>query len=67
MLNEEGEYNLNVLKEFVVTDSYLGIDEEVRGCQNEDSFVCTTRQFVNTYLSNCGCLPLNMVLSDKVH
>ena len=26
----EGNYNLNVLKEIDVTDSYLGLDQEVR-------------------------------------
>ena len=29
----EGEYNLNVVKEIVVTDSYLKMDQSVRGCQ----------------------------------
>ena len=32
----EGEYNLNVLKEIRVTESYLGLDKEFRGCQKEE-------------------------------
>ena len=62
----EGEYNLNVLKEIKVTESYLGLDENITGCHNEESFMCTTKEYVDTTLKNCGCLPLNMRLSDKV-
>ena len=32
----EGEYNLNDVKEIVVTDSYLGLDKTIRGCQRKD-------------------------------
>ena len=46
-----GEYNLNVLKEIDATDSYLDLSEEVKGCQNEESFVnCTTRNFIDSLL-----------------
>ena len=64
----EGEYNLNVLKEITVTDSYLGLDQEERGCQNEEPYDnCTTRQYHNTILEKCECLPFNMrVLSNEV-
>ena len=42
----EGEYNLDNLKEIKITDSYLGLDQDVRKCQNEESlFSCTTRQY----------------------
>ena len=30
----EGEYNLNVLKEIQVTDSFMGLDQNIRKCQN---------------------------------
>ena len=66
-LNGKGEYNLNILKEIKTTDSFHGLDEHVRGCQNDESFVCTTRQYVDTFLGQCGCLPLSMRLSDKVY
>ena len=63
----EGNYNLNVLKEIDVTDSYLGLDQEVRGCQNEEpQDHCRTRVHRDTLLEQCGCLPFNMRLSDKV-
>ena len=63
----EGEYNLNDLKEIIVTDSYLGLDENVRGCQNGETLNnCTTRFYMDTLLRDCGCLPFNIRLSDKV-
>ena len=41
----EGEYNFNALKEIRVTKSYLGLDEDVRGCQDEEPLNnCTTKQ-----------------------
>ena len=66
MVREKGEYNLNVLKEIEVTDSFLGLGESVRECQNEEPFTCTTRKYVKTFVGECGCLPLNMRLSEKV-
>ena len=63
----EGEYNLNVLKQIKITDSYLGLDQNVRGCQNDISFTdCTTKQYIDSLLNQCGCLPLNIRLKDKV-
>ena len=63
----EGEYNLNALKEVKATDSFLGLDQEVRGCQNEVSLHnCSTRKHINTLIKQCGCLPFNIRLSDEV-
>ena len=67
-LNGEGEYNLNNLKEITVTDSFLGWDENIKGCHNKSAFSCSTQKHIDTFLDECGCLPLplNMKLSDKV-
>ena len=63
----EGEYNLNVLKEIKVTDSYLGLDQRERGCQNEEPpDTCTTRKYHKTILGKCGCLPVNIRLFNEV-
>ena len=63
----EGEYNLNVLNEIAVTESYLGLDSNVINCQNEESQQnCTTRQFIDNLLLQCGCLPFSIRQSDKV-
>ena len=64
----EGEYNLDYLKEIIATESYLGFDKTVRKCQDVEDFNdCTTRHYLGNILSNCGCLPLNMRLSNKVY
>jgi len=36
ILYGEGQYNLNVVKEVKVTESYLGLDKSVKGCQSEE-------------------------------
>ena len=63
----EGEYNLNVLTAIETTNSYLELDKEVRKCQNEEPFQnCTSRQYKDTILGQCGCLPFYMKLSKQV-
>ena len=49
-----------------MTDSYLGLDQNIRGCQNEEPLQsCTTKVYTDTVLEECGCLPLNMRTSQK--
>ena len=63
----EGEYNLFALKEIRVTESYLGLEKEKRGCQNlEPIDNCTTRQYHDTIIGECGCLPLNIRILTEV-
>ena len=63
----EGEYNINALKEIKVTDAYLGLDQETRGCQTKEPyFNCTTKQYIETIRSKCGCLPSNIQHTDEV-
>ena len=65
-MSGEGEYNLDALKEIEVTTSYLGLDQEVRGCQNVEPFDnCTTRHYIENLLDHCGCLPFHIRLSDE--
>ena len=60
----EGQYYLHALKEIKVTDSYLGLSKQ---CQNEEPLSnCTTRQYRNTMLGKCGCLPLAIRTGNKV-
>ena len=61
------QYNINVVKDVKVTDSYLELDKSVRGCQNEESYEdCTTSYYIKTLLENCKCLPFNIRLHNKV-
>ena len=64
----EGEYNLNDLKEIRVTESYLGLDQDAMKCQDKEPRInCTTRKYLDTLLEKCGCLPITVKLSNKVH
>ena len=50
-----------------MTESYLGMDENIRECQNDESFFnCTTKYYINTILEQCRCLPMSIRLSKKV-
>ena len=52
---------MNVVKEERVTEAFLGLDEEVRGCQNHEAQEdCQTRYFIKTALEECECLPFNI-------
>ena len=63
----EGEYNLNVLKESEVTESFVGLSKEDRKCQDEESYAkCTTRHYIENFRKKCGCLPLSISLNDSV-
>ena len=67
MLVGEGQYNLNVMKEIKVTESFLGLEKEYGNCQNVEPLEeCTTRHHINMYLNTCGCLPFRMLKSNKV-
>ena len=64
---EEGQYNLNNLKEISVTDSFMGLDKATRHCQETDTYDdCKTWLHVDNLRMECGCLPLYLKLSDKV-
>ena len=61
----EGEYNVNVLAEIKATEPYLGLDQNIRECQNEEPYYnCTTRNYINNILSQCECLPLSIGVSN---
>ena len=58
---------MNALTESKATNSFLGLTEEDRKCQNvEPLFNCTTRQYMDTLMQECGCIPFNIRLSDEV-
>ena len=67
ILNGEGEYNLNSVKEIKTTQAYLNLNKNLIGCQSEEIFEnCTTHENLNHYLQNCECLPLGIRKTDKV-
>ena len=66
-LRGEGEYNLNILKEIEVTDSFYELDKGVRNCQsyigNDTYDKCTSRYFMEQMMLKCGCLPFAIMNS----
>ena len=47
MLQGEGEYNLNVVKDVKVTESFMTLGEDDRGCQSHENVDdCTTRYVI---------------------
>ena len=64
----EGEYNLDALKYIAATDSYLGLGQNIIGCQNKESYEnCTTRHYIDNFLGKCGCMPFNIRLENRVY
>ena len=63
----EGEYNLNNLKAIKAKQSFLSLDQDLRECQVDESFLnCTTRHTTDSLLKSCGCLPFNIRMSPEV-
>ena len=60
------EYNLNVIKEVRVTDSFQSMGKDIKGCQEESYDECTTRKYMNALIRNCQCLPFKLRLTDEV-
>ena len=60
-------YNLNVVKEIKVTESYLTLEEDLRKCNKEETFDdCANHQYIDTFLKKCNCLPLRLQLKNEV-
>ena len=63
----EGEYDLNILKEIEVTDSFYDLDDEERKCQsykgNDTYDSCTSRFFMEQMRLKCRCLPFAIMNS----
>ena len=63
------KYKLNDLKEIIVKDSFLTLEEDIRGCQDDEPFDdCTTRNYVKALTKICGCFPFHLKLeTTKVY
>ena len=56
---------MNDMKEIIVTDSYLELDQNVRACQNDESLhSCSTRLHNAAFLAQCGCVPFHMTQTE---
>ena len=58
---------MNSLKEIKVTESYMGLDQDIRGCQIEETFDnCTSRFYIENLRKHCECLPFQIRLSNEL-
>ena len=52
----EGNYALTDVKEIDVTEEYLGLDENIKHCQNRETFQqCQAREYIRNGLEKCKC------------
>ena len=53
-----------------MTEMYLGLDENIRKCQNKEPYQnCTTRHYIESVTKECNCVPyrlVNFIYSNKV-
>ena len=57
---------MNVIKVITVTDSFLSMDKNIRGCQQESYDECMTKKYINDLKHFCQCLPFQLRLSEEV-
>ena len=63
---DKKKFYLNVIKEISVTDSFLAMDKNIRGCQEESYDECTTRKYKENLENKCQCLPFQMRITEEV-
>ena len=63
----EGTYGMTDVKVVEATENYLGLDEDTRKCQIEETFEkCTTREYLHNVNEKCNCVPYGLsLLSPK--
>ena len=49
-----------------MTESCHGLGRHVTECQNEEDIEdCTTRQYIDSYIKQCGCMPISIFRATK--
>ena len=64
---ENMEFKIKMFKEVQVTNSFLGIDESVRGCQGREMYEdCIRHSYLDKFRNSCGCLPIGLKINKNV-
>ena len=63
---EEGQYNLNNLKEISVTQSFMKLNSIIRNCQNNEKYDKCRSIKIENIRQECGCLPFSLRFSEEV-
>ena len=62
-----GKYNIKIFMDINVTDSFLGLNENTRGCQEKRNHEkCVSKDYVNKIMKKCGCVPISLSLHEQV-
>ena len=57
----EGNYALTDVKEIDTTDAFLKLGEEIRDCQNVETYQeCQTKYYIKMGLEKCNCTPYQL-------
>ena len=60
------DYNFNTVKEIEVTEEFLSLSLDTAECKNIESYDdCATREYIDTLLKECTCIPFNMILEEN--
>ena len=62
----DGDFTVKVFKEIHVTDEFLTLDENMKGCQSVGKYRNCLSGFYQETKETCGCLPLYMSLDVEV-
>ena len=59
VLEGEGHYALNLIKDIKVTEEFLGLGQEITRCQTREFRAdCVSRRYQEQVLAFCHCAPL---------
>ena len=57
-------YNLNVVKEFLVTKDFMNLPQSVRECSEIHEKVCESMELISSIRKKYDCLPLGLKTSN---
>ena len=61
------DYDLNVVKEIAITESFKSLDEKVRHCETlETQDDCITKFYLNKLKAKCKCVPFQLSHTEEV-
>ena len=68
MLPPDFVYDLNVVKDIAITNSFKTLDEVTKDCHDADETQddCITRDFIDQLNGTCSCFPFNLRFSNEV-
>ena len=57
----EGSYALTGVKQMKVTEDFLGLNIDIRKCQNKETIeACTTKKYFEKLREKCQCVPYRL-------